>query len=139
MASGKYEAWSQLLLNALFNAAAYSFPTTLYLSFFTVAPTISSTGTEASGGSYARATVVCNTTNWPTISGSTTTISLGALVDFAQATGDWSSASNMVAAGIHDALSSGHLYYFGSLAQNKPVFNGDIAFFPIAGVTVQEL
>ena len=71
MASGKYEAYSQLLLNYVFNGGSFAQPSNLYLALFSVAPTVSSTGTEATGSGYARLTVACNTTNCPTISSTT--------------------------------------------------------------------
>lgn len=139
MSSGKYEYLSQRLLNQIFGGTAYSFPATLYLALFTVAPTISTTGTEATGSAYVRLSITCNTTNWPAISGSTTTISNGVLLTMATATGNWSSSSNMTDAGFFDALSSGNLLYWGDLTVAKPVFNGDTPSFAIGALTVQEL
>lgn len=139
MGSGKFETLSQLLLNKLFNGGSWTIPTTLYLALFSVTPSVSSTGTEATSGSYARVSITCNTTNWPTISGSTTTITSGATFTFPTATADWSSAANQVAAGLWDSSSSGNLYYWGALTENKPVLNGDTASFATGAVTVQEL
>lgn len=139
MSSGKYEYLSQKLLNQIFGGTAYSFPTTLYLALFSVTPTVSSTGTEATGTSYARVAVVCNTTNWPAISGSTTTISNGAAFTFATAGGNWSSSANMTGAGFWDALTTGNLLYWGDLTVPKPVLNGDTASFAIGAATCQEL
>jgi hypothetical protein len=139
MASGKYQGFSQLMLNWLFNAGAFTQPTNLYLALFSVIPSVSSTGTEATGTSYARLTIACNTTNWPTISSSTTTITNNVVQTMATAGGDWSSASNQVAAGLWSAASSGTLYYWGSLTENKPVLNGDTASFAVGAITVQEL
>lgn len=139
MASGKSDYWSQKLLNQLFGGTAYSFPATLYFALYTVAPTASSAGTEATGSGYARTGVTSNTTNWPAISGTSQTITNGTAITFATATGDWSTGSNMVAAGILDAVSSGNLLYFGSLTENKPVLNGDTAQFAVNAVNVQEI
>ena len=100
MASGKYEALSILFLNWLFGGGTFTQPTNLYVALFSVTPSVSATGTEATGSGYARITVACNTTNWPAISGSTTTIENNVAQSFAAATGDWSSAANQVAAGI---------------------------------------
>ena len=139
MASGKYEAFSQLVLNWLFNGGTFTQPTNLYIALFSVTPSVSSTGTEATGSGYARITVACNTTNWPTISSTTTTITNNVAQSYSAATGDWSSAANQVAAGIWSALSSGTLYYWGALTEAKPVLNGDTASFAIDAITVQEL
>jgi hypothetical protein len=142
MASGKYELLSQLLLNALFNGGSFSFPATIYVPLFSVTPSVSSTGTEATGSGYARLAITANTTNFPTISGSTTTISLNTSQSYAAATGDWSSAANQVAAGIAVSLAgalSSNLYYWGLLTEAKPVLNGDTASFASGALTVQEL
>lgn len=139
MSSGKYEYVSQKILNYIFGGGTFTQPTNLYLALFTVAPTVSTTGTEATGSGYARVTVACNTTNWPAISGSTTTLTSGAAFTFATATGNWSSSSNMTDAGFWDALTSGNLLYWGDLTVAKPVLNGDTASFASGAVTIQEL
>jgi hypothetical protein len=141
MASGKAAFWSQKLLNLLFGGTAYTLPTTLYFALFSVAPTATTGGTEATGTGYARVAVVCNTTNWPNISGSSQTLASGAAITFVTAGGDWSAGANEVAAGILDiaTLGAGNLMYFGSLTQAKPVLNGDTASFASGAVTVQEL
>lgn len=139
MASGKYEYLSQKMLNFIFNGGTWSAPATMFLALFTVAPTISTTGTEATGSGYARVSITSNTTNWPTISGSTTTLTSGATFTFPTATGNWSSSSNMTDAGLWDASSSGNLYYWGDLTTAKPVLNGDTASFATGAVTIQEL
>ena len=139
MASGKFQTYSQLLLNRLFNGTTWSIPGTLFIALFTVSPTVSTTGTEASGGSYARASVVSNTTNWPVISGTTTTITNGTIITFPTATANWSAGANMVSAGIWDSLTTGILYYWGDVTVAKPVNSGDTATFPIGNLSVQEL
>jgi hypothetical protein len=144
MASGKYEAFSQLLLNYVFNGSAFSQPSNIYIALFSVTPSVSSTGTEATGTSYARITVsvASSNTNWAVISGSTTTVTSQAAFTFAAAGGDWSSASNQVAAGIckssAGALST-DLWYWGALTEAKPVLNGDTASFASGAVSAQEL
>jgi hypothetical protein len=139
MASGKYEGLSQLMLNWLFNGGTFTQPTNLYAALFSTTPSVSSTGTEATGTSYARVTVACNTTNWPTISGSTTTVSNGAAITFPTAGGNWSSSANQTGAGLWSASSSGTLYYWGDLTTAKPVLSGDTASFAANAFTVQEL
>ncbi len=139
MASGKYEAYSQLILNYVFNGGSFAQPSNLYLALFSVAPTVSSTGTEATGSGYARLTVACNTTNWPTISSTTTTITNNVAQTMATATGNWSSSSNQTDAGLWSASSSGTLYYWGDLTTAKPILSGDTPSFAISAITVQEL
>jgi hypothetical protein len=139
MASGKYEYLSQKMLNFIFNGGSWSAPGTLYLALYTVAPSISSGGTEATGSGYARLSITSNTTNWPSISGSTTTMSNGVAFTMATATGNWSSSSNMTDAGLLDASTSGNLYYWGDLTVAKPILSGDTPSMSIGALTVQEL
>ncbi len=139
MSSGKNQYFSQKLLNQTFCGTAYSFPATLFLALFSVTPSVSTAGTEATGSAYARVSITCNTTNWPAISGSTTTIASGAAFTFPTATGNWSSSANLTGAGFLDASSSGNLLYFGDLTTAKPVLNGDTASFASGAVTIQEL
>ena len=76
-----------------------------------------------------------NATNWPAATGrSPATKANGTVVSFGPATGDWSSAANLVAFGIFDALSSGNLLWCGLLAEAKPVLNGDTPSFAIGAL-----
>lgn len=142
MASGKYESWSQGLLNQVFGGTTFTFAATLYLALFTTEASVSSKGTEATGSGYGRVSITCNTTNWPAISGSTTTITSGTAFTFSVATGNWSSSANMVGAGFFDSSTSGgsnNLYYWGDLTTAKPVLDGDTASFASGAVQIQEL
>lgn len=139
MASGKYEYVSQKILNYIFGGGTFTQPVTLWLALFSVAPTISTTGTEATGSGYARVSITCNTTNWPAISGATTTLTNGAAFTFPAATGNWSSSANQTDAGFWDASSAGNLLYWGDLTTPKPVLNGDTASFASSAITIQEL
>jgi hypothetical protein len=138
MASGKSAYLSQKLLNLAFGGAAFSFPATLYFALYSVAPTATTAGTEATSGSYARVAVVCNSTNWPAISGSTQVISNGTAITFPTASADWSAGANQVAMAACDASSAGNELYWGALTQPKPVLNGDTASFAIGALTIQE-
>ncbi len=137
MASGKGTYWANHLLDLVLGAVAFSAPGTVYVSLYTVAPNATSgSGTEASGGSYARAAVTNNLTNWPSASAGVKQNGTG--ITFTMATADWSSGSNMVAAAIYDAITSGNELYFGALTQNKPVLNGDTASFATSAISITE-
>lgn len=142
MASGKNEYWSQRLLNGM-NGATATIATPLFLALFTVTPSVSAFGTEVTNaGSYASISITGNTTNWPTISGSTTTMTSGAVFSYSTATADWSSAANIVAAALKDSGTngSGNIYYWGALTGTPgPVLNGNTASFASGAVTIQEL
>jgi hypothetical protein len=139
VSSGKYEYLSQTMLNFILNGGTWTAPSHMYLALFSVTPSVSSTGTEATGSGYARLSITSNTTNWPTISGSTTTQQNAVAQTMATATGDWSSAANQVAAGLWDASTSGNLYWWGALTEAKPILNGDTASFAIDALSVQEV
>lgn len=136
MSSGKGTYLANKILDYLVSGVAFTQPTNVYVALYTVAPTASGGGTEATGGSYARVTVACNTTNFPSASGGVK--SNGTAITFPTATADWSTAANMVAATLMDASTSGNELYFGALTASKPVLNGDTASFAIGQFQITE-
>ena len=111
---------SNYLENALINVTlrntAYTAPTTVYVSLWTSDPTDAGSGTEVSGGSYAR---VSATFGAPSNGASVTT----ADVTFPQATASWGTVGWI---GIHDALTTGNLLYHTPLDASKTIDIGDI-------------
>lgn len=111
---------SNFLENALINATlrntAYTSPTTVYVGLFTSDPTDAGSGTEVSGGSYARTAVTFGAPS----NGVTTN---SAAVEFPQATGNWGTVGWI---GIHDAATSGNLLYHTALDASKTIETGDI-------------
>jgi hypothetical protein len=95
---------------------AYTSPATVYVGLFTSDPTDAGSGTEVSGGSYARTAV---TFGAPSNGASTNS----AAVEFPQATGDWGTITHI---GILDASSSGNLLYHTALDTSKVIQTGDI-------------
>lgn len=70
-ASGKANYFISGLLNQVFNATAFTFPSPLYFGLWTSALTAASTGStagETTYTGYARVGVTANTTNFPTSS-----------------------------------------------------------------------
>jgi len=108
------------LLDHVIGAAAYSAPATLYLAAFTAAPTDAGGGTEASGGSYARASVGNNLTNWPAASGGTKSNAIA--IAWPEATASWGTITHL---GVFDAASGGNLLWHGPLAAAKAIGSGD--------------
>ena len=111
---------SNYLENALINATlrntAYTSPTTVYVGLHTADPTDAGSGTEVSGGSYARTSVTFGSPS----SGTSTN---SAAVEFPQATGSWGTVSHI---GIWDASSTGNLLYHTALDTSKTIETGDI-------------
>lgn len=121
---------SNYLENALINATlrntSYTTPSVVYAALFTTDPTDAGTGTEVSGGSYARKAI---TFGAPSNGASTNS----AAVEFDQATGNWGTITHF---GIYDASSSGNLLYHGALTSSKTIETGDVFKFAISNISV---
>jgi hypothetical protein len=111
---------SNFLENALINATlrntTYTSVATVYVSLWTSDPTDAGSGTEVSGGSYARTAVTFAVPS----NGVTTN---NADVTFPTATASWGTVGWI---GINDALSSGNLLYHTPLDTSKTIDSGDI-------------
>lgn len=111
---------SNYLENALINATlrntSYTSPAVVYVGLYTTDPTDADTGTEVSGGSYARVAV---TFGAPSNGVSTNS----AAVEFPQATGSWGTVGWI---GIEDASTAGNLLYHTPLDVSKTIDSGDI-------------
>jgi len=103
------------ILEHTLGISSYTAPTTTYLALFTSDPTDAGTGTEVSGGSYARQSISWNTP----ASGATTN---SADVTFPQATANYGTVTHI---GIYDASSAGNLLYHGALSASKSVETND--------------
>jgi hypothetical protein len=104
------------LIDAVLRNTAYTSPTTVYVSLYTSDPTDADSGTEVSGGSYARTAV---TFGAPSNGVSTNS----ADVTFPTATAGWGTVSHI---GIHDASTSGNLLFHTPLDTSKTIDSGDI-------------
>jgi len=111
---------SNFLENAIINATlrntTYTSVATVYVSLWTTDPTDAGSGTEVSGGSYARTAVT-----FAAPSNGVTTNS--ADVTFPTATGSWGTVGWI---GINDALTTGNLLYHTALDASKSISSGDI-------------
>ena len=114
------------LLDHVLNNASFTSPTTVYVGLFTAAPTDTTSGTEVSGGSYARQVLSVSTA-------SSGVVTSDADITFPQATGSW---GTIVALGIHDALSSGNLLMYTDLTTSKVIETGDILKVSSGSLTV---
>jgi len=114
------------LINATLRNTSYTSPAAVYIGLYTSDPTDANTGTEVSGGSYARVAV---TMGAPSNGVSTNT----AAVEFPQASGSWGTVGWI---GILDASSSGNLLYHTALDTSKTISSGDIFKIAIGGLSV---
>jgi hypothetical protein len=107
------------LLNATLNATTYTAPATVYVSLWTSNPGDDASGTEVTGGSYARTAV-----SFATASGTSGNVLNDADVTFPTATASWGTVGWI---GINDAATSGpNLLYHTALDTAKAIDSGDI-------------
>ena len=104
------------LINLTLRGTAYTAPTTIYVALFTTDPTDAGSGTQVTGGSYARTAVTFGTpSNGVSLSNADCT--------FPQATASWGTVSHI---GLYDALTTGNLLYHTPLDVSKTIDTGDI-------------
>jgi len=104
------------LINATLRNTTYTSVATVYVSLWTTDPTDAGSGTEVSGGSYARTAVTFGAPS----NGATTN---SADVTFPTATGTWGTVGWI---GINDASTGGNLLYHSPLDASKSITSGDI-------------
>ena len=114
------------LINATLRNTSYTSPATVYVGLYTSDPTDANTGTEVSGGSYARTAVTFGApSNGAALN--------DAAVEFPQATGSWGTVGWI---GILDAATSGNLMYHTALDVSKTIDTGDIFKIAIGSLSV---
>jgi len=122
--------FSNFLENALINATlrntTYTSPATVYVSLYTSDPTDADSGTEVSGGSYARTAVTFDAPSNGVTQNS-------ADVTFPTATASWGTVSHI---GVHDASTSGNLLFHTPLDTAKTIDSGDIFKIETGNLTV---
>jgi len=106
------------LINVTLRATAYTAPATVYVSLWTSNPNDDASGTEVTGGSYARTAV-----SFATASGTSGNILNDADVTFPTATASWGTVGWI---GINDAATFGNLLYHTALDTAKTIDSGDI-------------
>ena len=92
---------------------------TYYLALFLTDPTASGTGTEASGGGYARKVISFDA---PSLVAGKQQVKNTDAEDYGVITADIGTVSYW---GIFDSQTGGNLLWFGSFARGKNVLNGD--------------
>jgi hypothetical protein len=121
---------SNYLENALINATlrntSYTSPATVYLGLYTSDPTDADTGTEVSGGSYARQSITFGAPSNGVTSNT-------AAIEFPQCTSTWGTVTHV---GIRDALTTGNLLYHTPLDASKTIATGDIFRVAIGSLSV---
>lgn len=98
-----------------------TFPTNLFVALFSTNPTAANTGTEITGGGYARAAATFSS---PVISGDQAVTQNTSEIDFPQMTASGGTAAYV---GIMDARTGGNLLFFQPLPTS---LNLDVGFTP---------
>jgi len=114
------------LINGTLRGTTYTAPTTTYLALYTSDPTDADTGTEVTGGAYARQSI---TMGAPSNGVSTNS----SAIEYPQCTLTWGTVTHV---GIRDALTSGNLLYHTPLDTSKAISTGDIFRVAVGSLSV---
>lgn len=104
------------ILDHVLRNTSYTSPTTVYVGLYTSDPADDNSGTEVTGGSYARQILSVTTATAGIVTSS-------ADVTFPQATAAWGTISHI---GLLDAVSSGNLLMHTALTTSRDVEVGDV-------------
>lgn len=127
----KSTTYANEILDYLFGSGS---PATLYIGLYTDGPDADGTGgTQVTGGSYARAAVTNNATNWPAAASGVK--SNANAITFPTATADWGTIESV---GVFEASSGGTPDYFGDLDTPRTVNNGDAFSFAATQFVITE-
>ena len=122
------------LINHLFRGTAYTAPGTWFVSLHTSACSDSATGTEVTGGSYARVGVASGTGTWAAPSAGNGTTSNVNAINYATPTAGWGTVTHFA---LWDASTAGNQLICQALTASKTINSGDTVSFPAGSLTVQ--
>jgi len=118
-----------LLLNWLLTTNSATRPTAWFVGLFTAAPSDTGGGTEVTGNGYARVA-----TGTISISGTATTATNAAAIEFAAASGgNWGTITH---AAIFDASTGGNMLAWAPLTTSRTINSGDVFRIPAGSLTV---
>ena len=118
-----------LVLTYLFTNGSATRPTAWYVGLFTAAPSDAGGGTEVSGFGYVR-----KVTGTITVSGTDTTATNSAAIEFAAASGgNWGTVTY---AAIFDAETSGNMLAWAQLTTARTINDGDVFRIPASSLTI---
>ena len=104
------------LLDHVLKGVSYTSPTTVYVGLYTSDPGDDNSGTECTGGAYARQELSVTTASGCIVTSS-------ADVTFPQATDSWGTISHI---GLLDAVTSGNLLMHTPLTTSRAIETGDV-------------
>lgn len=118
------------IINAILRATSYTSPGSVYLALYQTDPTDADSGTEVSGGGYARQLIAFNA---PTqVNGKATAVN-SAEIRFPVATGSWGTVTHV---GIRDASVAGNLLFYGPLNTSKSISIDDQLVFAAGDIKI---
>jgi hypothetical protein len=135
----KSHVLQQRILESTLRAAAYTVPATVYVALFTATPTEAytvgvPTGTEVTGGSYARVAATFAASVSGGASPSSTAANSG-VITFPTASAGWGTVTSF---GVFDAASAGNLLYFGNLTATQTVATGNTPTYAAGAIVIGE-
>ena len=107
------------VLDHVFRNASYTPPATVYIGLYTTATGAGGTGTEVTGGSYARQSMAFDASASGAIDNT-------AAVEFPTATASWGTVTHTA---VLDAATSGNMLAETALTASKPIGDGDVFRF----------
>lgn len=135
---GKSDFLENAVLNTVLRGVAFPTLTNCHIALHTADPLDAGSGTEVSGGSYARVSVTRATGSWaaPADASGSQQTSNSAAITFPAPTANWGTVTHI---GIWDAATTGNLLYSAALTTSRTINNGDGApSFAIGALTVAE-
>lgn len=139
MASSRTIYLEKKHLDQDFGAQAWVPPATLYIALFTARGTVAqaAAGTnfvEATGGGYARASVVNNLTNWAAATSTFPVVKANAVaINFGTPSVGW---GTITCIGVYDSLAGGNLLYWGDLSSSYNAIAGTPVTFAIGSLRI---
>jgi hypothetical protein len=130
------DVFEKKVLDNIFRSASLGLDATnLWVGLFTAAPSDSATGTEVTGGSYARVAVNRTGTGWNAATGALALTDNTGVITFPVATANWGTVTHF---GIFDAVTAGNLLYWADLTTTKVINNGDSSNFAAGALDITQ-
>lgn len=114
------------LIDHVLRNTVYTPPATIYLALYTSDPTDAATGTEVSGGAYARQVIAFNAPTDGVASNS-------AEILFPVATANWGTITHIA---LMDAATLGNTLFYGALTLSKTISTNDQLKINIGDISV---
>ena len=127
MAGNASDYTESKIINHLMRSATWAKTTARWISLHTESPYDDATGTEVSGGSYARQQLDASDTNWSEEGSSPYTLGVCknlVAITYPSPTADWGHITNF---GVWDDPTAGNLLWYGALDTPVDVLNGGAA------------